>query len=200
LGIGVARVRDELAAAIRRPVVEVSSDVDLDAATVPDGAVVLGTEAALHRVHDAGTVAFLDFDDELLAPRFRAAEQAMTLLVRAARLVGGRAGGGRILVQTHHPAHEVVTAALHADPGRLVEREWARRSLLALPPTTALAAVTGGEAAEWLTAAAEPLAVSGPSGDRWLVRAPTWTALAEGLQALGRRPRGVRVEVDPPRG
>ena len=38
----------------------------------------------------ADVVAFLDLDAELLAPRYRAAEQAMTLLVRAARLVGGR--------------------------------------------------------------------------------------------------------------
>ena len=36
----------------------------------------------------ADAVAFLDFDQELLAPRYRAAEQALALLARAARLVG----------------------------------------------------------------------------------------------------------------
>ena len=41
--------------------------------------------------------AFLDFDQELLAPRYRAAEQALGLLARAARRVGPRAGGGRLL-------------------------------------------------------------------------------------------------------
>ena len=46
--------------------------------------VYVGTEAALHRVEHADTVAFLDFDRELLAPRYRAGEQAMALLARAA--------------------------------------------------------------------------------------------------------------------
>ena len=68
-------------------------------------------------------MAFLDIDVELLAPRYRAAEQAMALLVRAARLVGPRAGGGRLLVQTFLPHHEVVQAALHADPA-----DWSSRS------------------------------------------------------------------------
>ena len=61
----------------------------------------------------------------------------------AARLVGPRAGGGRLLVQTFLPRHEVVQAALLADPGRLVEPERARRRLLGLPPFAALAAVSG---------------------------------------------------------
>ena len=39
---------------------------------------------------DADVVAFLDFDAELLAPRYRAAEQAMALLASGARLVGAR--------------------------------------------------------------------------------------------------------------
>ena len=49
----------------------------------PDAAgVYVGTEAVLHRVPAADVVAFLDIDAELLAPRYRAAEQAMALLVR----------------------------------------------------------------------------------------------------------------------
>ena len=91
----------------------------------------------------ADVVAFLDIDAELLAPRYRAAEQAMALLVRGARLVGGRRHGGRLLVQTFLPRHEVVQAALLADPGRLVEPERARRRLLGLPPFAALAAISG---------------------------------------------------------
>ena len=67
----------------------------------------------------------------------------MALLVRGARLVGPRAGGGRLLVQTFLPRHEVVQAALLADPGRLVEPERDRRRLLGLPPFAALAAVSG---------------------------------------------------------
>ena len=63
-------------------------------------------------------VAFLDFDQELLAPRYRAAEQALGLLARAARRVGPVTGGGRLLVQTRLPDHEVLEAARRADPTR----------------------------------------------------------------------------------
>ncbi|MEZ5168309.1 MAG: hypothetical protein R2695_18215 [Acidimicrobiales bacterium] len=37
---------------------------------------LIGTEAVLHRIDRADVVAFLEFDQELLAPRQRAAEQA----------------------------------------------------------------------------------------------------------------------------
>src|SRR6185312_9104725 len=112
-----------------------------DSDSLPDCDVLVGTEAVLHRAEHADVVAFLDLDAELLAPRYRAAEQAMTLLVRAARLVGGRAGGGRLLVQTFLPRHEVLQAVLHADPSRAAKVELSRRELLGLPPFAALAAV-----------------------------------------------------------
>ena len=59
---------------------------------VPDVPVLVGTEAVLHRVRGAGRrpvglVAYLELDQELLAPRARAAEQALWLLVRGARLL-----------------------------------------------------------------------------------------------------------------
>jgi len=200
LGAGVARLRDELAAAARRPVVEVSSDAESDAVdTAAPGAILIGTEAVLHRAHDATVVVFLDFDDELLAPRFRAAEEALVLVVRAARLVGGRVGGGRILIQTHVPRHEVIDAVLHADPARLVPSELERRMLLGLPPVRALASVSGAAGGAWLAPHSSGLEVAGPADGRWLVRAVSWTAMADGLQALGPRPVGVRVEVDPRR-
>ena len=92
----------------------------------------VGTEAVLHQLDAADVVAFLDLDQELLAPRYRAAEEALGLLVRGARLVGGRAGGGRLLLQTRLPDHEVVQAALLADPVRVAAVEAARRAELAL--------------------------------------------------------------------
>ena len=76
----------------------------------------VGTEAVLHRVTEADAVAFLDFDQELLAPRYRAVEEALALLARAARLVGGRRPGARVLVQTRVPNHEVLDAALTPIP------------------------------------------------------------------------------------
>ncbi|MEZ5216834.1 MAG: hypothetical protein R2715_09685 [Ilumatobacteraceae bacterium] len=81
---GVSRLREELEAAAGRPVIEVTAATD----DLPDDAdVFVGTEALLHRVRRLDTVAFVDFDAELLA-RYRAGEQALGLLAHAARLVG----------------------------------------------------------------------------------------------------------------
>jgi len=190
---GVGRLREEIEAAAGRPVGVVTGDSD----SLPDCDVLVGTEAVLHRAEHADVVAFLDLDAELLAPRYRAAEQAMTLLVRAARLVGGRAGGGRLLVQTFLPRHEVLQAVLHADPSRLAKVETERRQLLGLPPFSALAAVSGAGAIDF--AAASGLE-SSSDGDVVLMRAPTWDQLGEAISATP-RPKGsrLRIAVDPPR-
>lgn len=209
---GVTKLREELAALL--PGVAVAM-VDATTDELPKESVLIGTEAVLHRVqpHPAGSttvVVFLDFDAELLAPRFRAGEQALWLLVRAARLVGPRDAGGRILVQTRLPRHEVLEAAVRADPGHLADAERPRRQLLELPPYAALARLTGDPAA--LAAAAAALrsdeggvrVSGGPGGqgsvDAVLVRAPTSDILAAALAAASAagRPLGrLRAEVDP---
>jgi primosomal protein N' (replication factor Y) len=209
LRAGVSRVREDLAALL--PGVAVAM---VDAAADEPGKepVLIGTEAVLHRVepHPGGATAvvvFLDFDAELLAPRFRAGEQALWLLVRAARLVGPRAAGGRILVQTRLPRHEVIEAAVRADPGLLAEAERPRRELLGLPPYAALARLTGdppalaaASAALRATGAGRAVGVSGGAGDAVLVRAPdadTLAAALAGALAAGRPAGRLRAEVDP---
>jgi primosomal protein N' (replication factor Y) len=195
---GVTRLREELEAAAGRPVVAVTG---ADEDPPPAAEVYVGTEAVLHRVPRADVVAFLDLDRELLAPRYRAAEQAMALLVRGARLVGARAGGGRVLVQTFLPHHEVLRAAVLADPGRLLAAEHERRQLLGLPPFAALAEVSGAGSDEWVDAlrAVPGIAVGARTGG-YLVRAATWEALSEALLHTPRPARSrVRVAVDPPR-
>ena len=144
-------------------------------------------------------MAFLDLDEELLAPRFRAAEQALALLARAARLAGGRAGGGRLLVQTRLPHHEVLDAALHADPGRLAASEWPRRQMLRFPPAAALARISGPAAAAFVAALGRPadVEVLGPSDGSWLLRAASHIPLCAALAATPRPPGRLRVEVDP---
>jgi primosomal protein N' (replication factor Y) len=195
---GVTRLREELEAAAGRPVVAVTgADTDEPGAA----GVYVGTEAVLHRIRRADVVAFLDIDTELLAPRYRAAEQTMALLVRGARLVGGRGGGGRLLVQTFLPGHDVVRAALLADPGRLVEPERARRQVLGLPPYAALAALSGAGSDDVAAAlgALDGIDVGGSAG-RYTARAATWEALGAAITSIP-RPKGsrLRVEVDPPR-
>jgi primosomal protein N' (replication factor Y) (superfamily II helicase) len=153
----VSRVREELEALVGEPVDEVSSlrpserGSDLGDRR-PRTRVVVGTEAVLHQVDEADAVAFLDLDQELLAPRYRAVEQALALLARAARLVGGKDGGGRLLLQTRVPRHEVVQAVLQADPARVAAAEAERRALLRFPPAAALAEVSGPAAGAYIDA------------------------------------------------
>jgi primosomal protein N' (replication factor Y) (superfamily II helicase) len=196
---GVSRTRDEIAALVGEPVDEVTAASGNAAA--PRSRVVVGTEATLHQIDRADAVVFLDFDQELLAPRYRAAEQALGLLARAARVVGGKAGGGRLVVQTHVPRHEVVQAALNADPTRVSSAERDRRTQLGFPPATALAEVSGAGADVFVSAlGARPgIEVLGPAGGRWLVRAPDHRTLCDALAATPRPPGRLRVAVDPAR-
>jgi primosomal protein N' (replication factor Y) len=202
LRLGVTRAREELEALAGRPVVEVTAT---SAPLVREVDLAIGTEAVLHQVHEARVVIFLDFDQELLAPRVRVAEQAMGLLVRAARLVGGRDRGGRVVVQTRLPRHEVLDAALHGDPGRLVAAERSKRSLLGFPPFCAMAVVSGAAAEAFVGRLGYPrdlpegIDVLGPNDGRYLVRAPDHRTLARTINATERPPGRLRIEVDPQR-
>ena len=192
LKLGVARVREELEGLTGRRVGEVTAEVD----ELPDAPILVGTEAVLHRARRADAVAFLDFDQELLATRYRASEQALALLARAGRLVGGRRSGGRVLVQTRLPKHEVLDAALHGDPGRLSAVEADRRQALRFPPYAALAVVSG-PAAPALVEQLTGVELLGPDDGTWLVRAPDSTVLADAFGRTIRPPGRLRVEVDP---
>jgi len=196
---GVARVREELAALVGEEVGELTADTP----AVPTTRVVVGTEAALFRLAAAEVAVFLEFDRELLAPRFRAAEEALALLARASRLVGGRSSGGQVVVQSRLPDHEALDAARTADPGRLAAAEWPRRTELQLPPEAAIAVVSGAAAdlyADALRTAAVPgLEVLGPADGRWLVRATDHAVLCDALAATPRPSGRLRVEVDPAR-
>lgn len=196
---GVTRLAEELEAAAGRSVTLVTAS---HGGLRPEAAgVYVGTEAVLHRVDRASTVAFVDFDRELLAPRHRAAEQAMALLVRAARLVGRRDAGGRILVQTFVPDHPVLRAAVIPDPGRLAEHERLARQQFGLPPYGAYAEIGGSGAAEFVASVPRTgVEVAADGGEGWIARAADWTTLGSALNA-GVRPTGarLRIAVDPPR-
>jgi primosomal protein N' (replication factor Y) len=189
------------------------ADVDASTTALPGADVLVGTEAVLHRV-DAepsrtGLVAFLEFDQELLAARYRAAEQALWLLVRAARVVGGRRGGGRVFVQTRAPDHDVIEGAHAADPTIVADAERARRRVLGFPPFGGLAEVSGAsdavDLACGLLRAAEGVGVLGPvavgPASRALVQAPSADALSAAFAEVDLAPareRGrLRVDVDP---
>jgi primosomal protein N' (replication factor Y) len=207
---GITRVREQVAALLPRVAV---GEVDATTVALPDADVLVGTEAVLHRLppgsESVDVVAFLEFDQELLATRYRAAEQALWLLVRAARLVGDRRGPGRVLVQTRVPDHDVIAAARLADETIVADAERARRRVLGFPPFGGLAEVSGAaDAVDVACAALRPVAglrVLGPTvagaSARALVQAPSTDVLCDGLAGVDLTPargRGrLRVEVDP---
>jgi primosomal protein N' (replication factor Y) (superfamily II helicase) len=194
---GVSGLRDEVAALLGVAVGEVAGP---EAEPVPDAPVLVGTQAVLHRVRRAAAVAFVDFDQHLLAPRLGAADEALALLARAGRLVGGRgAGGGSVLVQTRLPDHEVLAAAVHGDPARVSDSELALRRQLGLPPASALATLGGPGAAALaqVASAAGVVEASELAPERWLLRAPDHAALCDALAAAERPKERVNVTVDP---
>ncbi len=198
LRAGVKRVREELEALIRSPVAEVTGS---GCAGPPTARVVVGTEAVLHMGRPFDTVAFLEFDQELLAPRFRAREQAMALVARAGRVAGPRAAGGRILLQTRLPDHPVVQAALRADPSLLARSERDRRQELGFPPYGAMAAVSGPAAGEYMARLGSPPGVrvaAHPDGEYFL-RAPDYDTLCDALASVERPGGRFRIDVDPVR-
>ena len=198
LRAGIARLQEELAALSKKRVVEVSAEVK---GTIPDADIFIGTEAVLHRIERASRVIFLEFDQELLAARFRASEQAASLIIRAARLLGKRNDGGRLLIQTRQPEHEVLQAVLHANPERLIEAESERRKLLQLPPYSALAQVSGESASEMIEtlSRSSEVEIMGPRDGRWLVRADNNDELSKAISNAGRPKGKIRIEIDPRR-
>ncbi len=204
--VGVKGVAEEMERLALRPVIQVVGDAVADAPGVHGRKppLYIGTEAVLHRVRAADAVAFLDFDQELMAPRYRAAEEAFALLVRAARLVGPRSGHGRILVQTRLPAHPVLGAAVEADPDKWLRDERDRRAQMRQPPASTWALVSGAAAPAFIERLsvgphAHALDIDGPADGTWRIRSDEHASLLDALAGTERPSGRLRVAVDPMR-
>ena len=195
LRVGVERAREELEAFLGEPVDEITAASE----ERPQRRVAIGTEAVLHRVDQADVVVFLDFDQELLAVRQRAAEQAMAMIAQAARLVGGRGRGGRVVVQTRQPEHEVILAAGRGDPSLVAVAERDRRRPLRLPPYGAQVSVSGEGGAALIDSfgTVAGVQVRGPLDGRWLLRAESQNLILDRLAEVERPAARVRIDVDP---
>lgn len=196
---GAARLVKELAAAAGRPARVVDAGTEPAWSSGPEVDVLVGTEAVLHRVTHADTVVILDIDSEVSAPRFRAGEQTLSFLARAARLVGRKADGGRLIVQTRQVDHPLLAAMSQVAPGDATELERYQREQLGLPPYGAIAVIEGAGAADFVQSLPDSVRVGG-NGDRRQVRATAPDVLGEAL-AMGQRPaKGrLRVAVNPSR-
>ena len=190
------RVREELAALV--PGARV---VDVDAATaeVPDADILVGTEAVLHRARvrrrRPRLVAYLDLDQELLAPRYRAARAGALARDprRAAARGRARARDACCCSRPACPTTWSCRRSCAAEPALVAaaERETART--LGYPPFGALAELSGDDdalaaAVDALVRASSAVQVFGPTDGRALVHAADWDALADALAARGRAP------------
>jgi len=209
---GVKRIREELEALLPGRTV---TDVDTTTDAVPDADIVIGTEAVLHRAairrRAPVLVAYLDLDQELLAPRFRAATQAHWFVTRGAQLLAQQPRhASLLLVQTRMPEHVVVGALVDGAPDRVRASEAEYRATLGYPPFGAIAELQGDGAPmdtaldelRALDIQAGGVQVFGPRDGRALVNAATADALADALRRVlpVARARGrLRAVVDPPR-
>ena len=130
----------------------------------------------------------------MLAPRFRAAEQAISLIIRAGRLAP------EVLVQTFMPDHVVLQAAAAGNPDEVTRVERERRKMLGFPPFGALASISGTGSLELVSQLESNLQVGGDEATGYVVRAADWMTLGGALNAT-ERPKGsrLRIEIDPPR-
>ena len=216
---GVSRLREELAAAAGRridEVVEISGgeaankDQEIDQTRM----LFVGTEAALHRVRDVDTVVFLDIDQEISAPRYRAAEITLSLVVHAARLVARKRSGssnksdGLVMIQSMLADHALLRGLASHDLTEFVDEEMSRRKLMQLPPYGALAQVsgTGVDQVADILRSNVLLQVSTTNKEAVLVKSNDWEELANSISdalvvasTRGKKTLRTKTQIDPPR-
>jgi len=180
---GVAKMRDEIEKAALRQVVELSAQTTVAANAA--SLVYIGTEAALHRVSSADVVVFLDFDNELFAPTYRAGEQAWTLLIHAIRLLKG-SSDALIVLQSQDASNAQYADFISPEPQLLIEREQKKRKVMQLPPYAAMARVVFADPtfnpADW--AHCKLAFSSSVKTAEFLVRAENDEALSQGIAQL----------------
>lgn len=197
LGAGIGRIIEEVARVVgAESVGEVGSGRPVE----------VGTERDLPAVGPVHLAVVSDADGLMLAPSYRAEEDALRLMARVALAVGpGR--GRRCLVQTSRPDHPVVATLRRGDATRFLDAELTRRVKEGFPPAGELLAVETRDeppdATDRLRALVGSAAdVLGPAaterGRRWLVQGRDLRPVRVGLRRLVQdwRDGGTRVRID----
>ena len=107
--------------------------------------ILVGTQMII-KGHDFPAVTLvgaLAADLSLFAEDYRAAEHTYQLVVQAAGRAGRGTLPGEALIQTYHPDHYSLKAAVEQDYDAFYEEEIATRELLGYPPASQLLAVHG---------------------------------------------------------
>jgi primosomal protein N' (replication factor Y) (superfamily II helicase) len=198
LGAGIGRVIDELRRSHRGMVGEAGSGLPIQ----------VGTERDLVDLAPVDLAVAVDADGMLLAPHYRAAEDALRRLVRLT-LATTPGRGRKAIVQTALPDHAVIVALRSGRPMGFIEGELAERAATSFPPVGALLALETDaplDAADTaLLAAGKGASVLGPAawggGHRWLFQAddldPVRLRLRDVVQTLRDGGWRVRVDADP---
>jgi primosomal protein N' (replication factor Y) len=193
LGGGVSRIVDDLARIFNADVGAAGSG----------RRIAVGTERDLVGSPPVDLVIVIDPDAGILAPNYRADEDALRLLARAT--LAARPGRGRrALVQTSLPDHRVFDALRSGDPMGFMDETLRKRELSGFPPVGELIALEtdATDAGAALTEAAGDAALLGPARegdrDRWLIQGRDLSAVRLRLRSAVQlvRDSGARVRVD----
>lgn len=137
---GVSQLVSQLVKSTRNPVVEVTADSE---DTWTKGTVFVGTEAVLYRIPQTDVVVFADIDRDLSAPRLTATREVLSLIARAARLVGS---SGRVIIQSRQPHHPLLSALANEDSQtalmQWMQNDLAQRRMFSMPPFASMARVS----------------------------------------------------------
>jgi primosomal protein N' (replication factor Y) (superfamily II helicase) len=193
LGAGVPRVVDDLARVFGPAVGAAGSN----------RRITVGTERDLVGLEPVDLVAVVDPDVWILAPNYRADEDALRILVRAV-LAAKPGRGRRAVVQTSIPDHPVFNALRSGDPIPFMAGVVDRREETGFPPVGELIALEtdAPDAHAILADAVSGADLLGPARegdrDRWLIQGPDLARTRLRLRAaVGRlRDGGFRVRVD----
>jgi primosomal protein N' (replication factor Y) len=132
----------------------------LDAVARREVDILFGTQMISKGLDFPGVtlVGVVDADTGLHLPDFRAAERTFQLVAQVAGRSGRGPRGGRVVVQTHTPAHYALTTAARHDFEGFAERELTSRQSPPYPPRVGLVnGVVSGTEETSVAAAAEAL-------------------------------------------
>ncbi|MEN8112967.1 MAG: hypothetical protein ABFS21_01155 [Actinomycetota bacterium] len=198
---------EALGASIPRIVADLRRTMGSDVGPAGSGSrISVGTERDLVGAPRVDLVVIVDPDTALLAPTYRAEEDALRLLARAV-LVAKPGRGRRALIESRLPEHRVLAALRSGDPVPFMAETQQEREKSGFPPVGELLAIeTDAEGAhELLEAATEGVALLGPVAEdgreRWLVQGSDLgrarVRLRAAIQQLRDAGARVRIDVDP---
>ena len=195
LGAGIGRTIDDLLRSFPDRVGEVGSGASVE----------VGTERDLVAIDAVDLAVAIDADGMLLAPHYRASEDALRSLVRLT-LTTTPGRGRKGLIQTAQPGHTVMNTLRAGKPMEFIEDELALRAESGLPPVGALLALETDtpedDADAALREAGEGATVLGPAplgaGHRWLFQGDDLDKVRIRLRPVvqNMRDSGFRVRVD----